>query len=133
MAFQKAVPLEWRPIRNYEGVYEVCKFGTVRRVKPWKNTTFGGFIKPVLISHGYQHVSLCRDNKAKSFRLHKIVAEAFLGPCPEGHVVNHRDGVKTNNWASNLEYVTPRENTAHAIRTGLFQPTGENQFTGRAA
>lgn len=52
----------------------------------------------------------------------------FIGPCPAGYVVNHKDGVKTNNTLSNLEYVLEIENHRHAQRLGLY-PTGERHMS----
>jgi HNH endonuclease len=51
--------------------------------------------------------------------VHQLVAEHFNGPCPDGLEVNHLNGWKSKNWASNLEYATPKQNIDHAWRTGL--------------
>ena len=55
----------------------------------------------------------------KSYKIHSLVANFILGERPKDYVVNHKDGVKTNNRPSNLEYVTIAENIRHAIETGL--------------
>lgn len=61
--------------------------------------------------------------------VHRIVIAAFIGPAPDGLVVNHKNGVKTDNRVSNLEYVTPEENAWHAWRIGLFDGVrGENHY-----
>jgi hypothetical protein len=52
------------------------------------------------------------------------VAEAFIGPCPPGLVVNHRDGNRQNNCVQNLEYCTYSENALHAVASGVW-PVGE--------
>jgi hypothetical protein len=63
-------------------------------------------------------------------KVHRLVAAAFLGPCPEALEVNHRDGNKLNDRASNLEYVTHLYNVQHANRLGL-SPVGARIGTSR--
>lgn len=55
----------------------------------------------------------------KTIPIHTLVANLILGERPKDFVVNHKDGVKTNNRPSNLEYVTIAQNVRHSIETGL--------------
>lgn len=73
-------------------------------------------LKPTLGERGYYKIStsVCRAG-----HVHCAVVEAFIGLIPKGMHVNHIDGVKTNNHLSNLEIVTPSENTKHAYAMGL--------------
>lgn len=110
---------QWRPVVGYEGYYAVSNFGRVRR------TGFGrckpsGHILSQKISRGYFSVHLSVHQKKKSPAVHRLVAAAFIGKCPEGHCVNHKSGIKTDNRLENLEYVTPSENNYHAVRLGTF-------------
>lgn len=105
-----------------EGFYEVSDWGRVRRAKPGARTKVGRLLKTPVSSHGYATAHCYFSGKARGKYVHRLVAEAFIGPCPPGKQVNHKDGVKTNNNAANLEYVTPKDNTAHARRTGLCRP-----------
>lgn len=76
------------------------------------------FLKPYTSSGGYYQVQLNNEHGRKTFMLHRIVAEAFLGS-PDSDImqVNHKDGDKSNNVLSNLEWVTPKENVKHCVYT----------------
>jgi hypothetical protein len=68
---------------------------------------------------GYYRIEISTLSGKKTFSVHRMVSELFI-PVIEGkHYVNHKDGIKTNNAVSNLEWVTPSENTIHALDTGL--------------
>lgn len=89
---------EWREIEGYEGLYQVSSYGNIRRN--------GVVIKPLLRPNGYYQVSLCKNGKRKSHKIHRLVAKAFPEICGEwfdGCEINHKDECKTNNKASNLE------------------------------
>lgn len=111
-----AVEEEWRPC--FCGHYEVSSSARVRR----KST--GRFLSASPNGSGYLKTSVCVEGNEITVSVHRLVAEAFHGPCPDGYVVNHIDGNKRNNVPENLEYVTPRENSLHAARAGLA-PSGK--------
>lgn len=108
---------EWRPVLG--GDYEVSSLGGVRRARPGRRTSVGRPMKPVLMRIGYLMVAPTVNGRNRRMYVHRLVAEAFLGPCPDGCEVNHIDGCKTNNTVENLEYVTHAENMRHAVNVGL--------------
>ena len=61
----------------------------------------------------YFAIKIMRGGKSKRFRLHNLVAEAFLGPRPEGYHVAHLDGDRFHDKLVNLAWVTPKENEKH--------------------
>ena len=107
----------WKPIPSMPG-YSVSSEGRVRsehRVIQRTNgprTIYERILKGALDSVGYRNISVASLGLPR--RIHPIVAEAFLGPCPSGFEVNHKDRDRTNNRAENLEYVTHGENMQHA-------------------
>jgi hypothetical protein len=116
---------EWRDVPGWP--YQVSSLGRVRRVH---------IVTPVKTSKAYNRICLSRGRKdgARSrdterlFFVHRLVAEAFIGPCPEGkdHVA-HIDGNPQNNVPSNLYWATPKENAADRARHGKYT-SGERHF-----
>lgn len=109
---------EWRPFAD--GNYAVSNFGRVKRLTDGRRTHAGRMMKLTKMSIGYYSVGPTINGKNVKMTVHRLVAEAFIGPCPEGHEVNHKDGDKTNNRVDNLEYVTHQENMVHAHTSGLI-------------
>lgn len=81
----------------------------------------GGFIRQYVDKDGYMRVMVNPTKKRTWFGVHRIVAQAFI-PNPEGKPqVNHKDGNKSNNHVSNLEWSTAKENINHAWDMGLCE------------
>lgn len=112
----------WKPIRGFAN-YEVCADGLVRRSAPGAGARVGRVLTVSKRADGYCTVTLGRSSTTNY--VHRLVADAFIGPCPDGMEVNHLDGDKSNNSVRNLEYATRAENAAHASRMGLT-PTGDS-------
>ena len=102
----------WKAVNGYEGLYEVSDKGRVKGLK--RNR----ILKNIVDSLGYVRVSLCKENKPKPQKIHRLVAEHFLKPS-EYKVVNHIDGNKENNSVENLEWCNASQNRKHACDTGL--------------
>lgn len=88
-----------------------------------QNRMTGRFLKTGPNNSGYPNVTLTNYNGERIFRgVHVLVAEAFFNGEHRGLEPNHRDGVKSNNFVGNLEWMTHSENEKHAWRTGLKKP-----------
>jgi len=111
----------WKRLTGFYDRYEVSNLGRVRNLS-------GKVLRPCLTVRGYIQFTPKRDGVKKAKQIHQLVAAAFLGPCPPGLEVNHKNGIKTDASLSNLEYVTHQENVAHAIATGL-KPRGKGGRT----
>ncbi len=124
----------WKPIKDYEGLYEISNFGNVKILA--RNYTRYNYltkryniikvkekITQGTINGGYRRICLTKNKVEKNKRIHKLVAEAFI-PNPNNYsYVNHIDGNKQNNYIDNLEWCTLYQNNTHAYKTGLRKST----------
>jgi HNH endonuclease/NUMOD4 motif len=100
--------MEWRPVPGYEGIYQVADDSQILSAP--RATTRGGLMKLYPDRHGYPWVTLTRNGVQKRYPVHQLVAAAFIGPCPPGQEVRHKDGNPANPSAGNLHYGTHAEN-----------------------
>jgi len=111
---------QFKDVKGYEGLYEVSNHGRV-----FSHYGKGKILSSCKTSSGYKLVNLVKDGIKKDVNVHRLVANAFIDNPLGKRCVNHIDGNKTNNSVDNLEWVTERENTQHAIRTGLYAGISE--------
>lgn len=123
---------EWRSVCGFEGLYEVSSTGKIRSLDRYVNSRNNsrefkkGVTMKAQINHkGYMTVVLHKENKPYSKTVHRIVAEAFLENKNNLPQINHKDTNKTNNNASNLEWISNYDNMQHAIKHGCYK----NAFT----
>lgn len=104
----------WKDIPEWEGLYKVSNMGRCFSVR--KNQ-----IKPLAPNnYGYLRVHCYDGERRKKFFVHRLVASLFVNGYSDGLVVNHKDGDRQNNAASNLEWVTKSANTKHAVDNGMI-------------
>lgn len=115
-----------KDIQGYEGVYAITRDGKVWSYpKTRQGAHDGKWLKPAILVSGYEAVSLWKSGKQKNFRVNRLVAMAYV-PNPNNVTqVNHKNGKKRDNRASNLEWCTHSENVIHALKTGLSNNRGE--------
>ena len=134
----------WKPVVGYENLYEVSNLGRIRSFDRWvksKNGSIricrGRILKPYTNKDGYLCVVLSKNNKQKTFRVNRLVAQAFLDNPNNLPQVNHKDENKQNNNVENLEFCDCKYNinfgTAIARRSKtvskpVLQYTLDGQF-----
>lgn len=125
----------FKPVKDYEGLYEVSDSGIVKRLggnvsiktenkyythcDKYIRNKKEMILRPRIINK-YLNVSLFKDGKYKHYRVHRLVAEAFCEKPGNAECVNHKNANKLDNRAENLEWVTQKENSQHAIKLGLW-------------
>lgn len=108
---------EWRPVAEFELLYEVSSMGRVRSIRREKA------LSSQVSNSGYFYVHLWKSNKRHARFIHRLMARAFLPTYRDELQVNHLDGSKQHNRLHNFEMVTASENMTHAVRSlGLLTP-----------
>ena len=116
---------EWKPVPQYEGLYEISDAGMVRNcrtqrlLKVQKNC-----------QTNYLQVFLWRNNKQKTASVHRILFEAFVAPLKPGEIVRHLNDVKADNRLENLAAGSHSDNRKDAARNGS-QPRGETTWCAK--
>ena len=122
----------WKDIAGYEGLYCISDTGIV---KSYPKMSGGSPRKEHILREnvkrtGYSSVVLAKDGKHTTVLIHRLVASAFVPNPKNSPVVNHVDGNKLNNAASNLEWCTYSQNTVHAYNHGMNH-RGENHYKSK--
>ena len=115
---------EWRPVKGYEGLYEVSNLG---RVKTLQRVYHCGnhhsyrmvdehIMKPVKIKGGYLRIALSNGCKRSSHLIHRLVAEAFIQNPDNLPTINHKDCNPSNNFVDNLEWCSQQYNNRYGDR-----------------
>jgi len=123
----------WKPVPGWEDFYAVSDLGRVRSLDRWTRTRGDGrrfapgrILKAAIDGTGRYTVRLTRDNSGHTHKVHRLVLEAFRGPCPPGMECCHGPGGPLDNRLVNLRWGTKKQNAADKIRDGHpHGPRGE--------
>lgn len=105
-----------KAIQGYEELYRISSKGRVFSIAK------SIFLTPLPNNHGYLSVGLYKNRRCKKMLIHRLVAQAFMGNHENKPDVNHKDGNKSNNVVSNLEWVTKSENSKHSYLNKFHRP-----------
>jgi hypothetical protein len=114
-------PEEWRRIPSHPD-YEVSSYGRVLSYKRRQPRLLKGFVHPL----GYVRLNV--DGRQHS--VHRLVAEAFIGPCPEDKEVDHINRIRHDNRPENLRYLTRQENMARMVPRPFTECVNGHSMTG---
>lgn len=128
---------EWRPIKGYEGIYEVSNLGNIRSLdrymysKRWNGNRLikGHILKPTKSHNGYLRIELTdKEDERKKHPVHRLVAQAFIDNPNNLPQINHKDEIRDNNNADNLEWCDAKYNVnyGHCIEKHFVKV---NQYT----
>lgn len=119
---------QWRPVVGFEGRYEISNHGRVRSLErvvnggptPTSTRRVPARIRAVAVDKsGHLHLILHKDAKRLQRTVHRLVAEAFIGPRPFPEAqIRHLNGIPTDNRVENLCYGTAQENAQDMLRHG---------------
>ena len=117
----------WKDIPGYEGLYQASTNGKIKSLprKKWNGhqfiTTKERILTPRTDKKGYACYVLYKSGVRKNFKGHYLILNTFIKNVSNKKQINHKDGIKSNNILSNLEYSTPSENIIHAYENNLIK------------
>lgn len=127
----------WKNIEGYEGLYQVSNYGRIKSLRGWNGKEY---VQREKIINGWEQysnkkyeykrnvISLLKEGRRKEFKVHQLVAKAFI-PNPHGFsVVNHKDFNPLNNCSENLEWTSFQENLNYSRRNGRFLRIPQSEY-----
>ena len=114
---------EWKPIKGYEGLYEVSNMGRVKSLYYGKDI----ILKQGMDHNGYMVLGLSKDGTRSTKKVHRLVATAFIRNTNNYEVVNHKNGNKKDNTVDNLEWCTSSYNIKHAYHNRLMNTDAQKK------
>jgi hypothetical protein len=100
----------WKDIKDYQGKYQVSNLGRVKSLN-YNHTGKERILKSFINTKGYSQIVLCKNGKAKTLTIHRLVYQAFNGELIEGLVIDHISGNPLDDRSINLQQITSRQNT----------------------
>lgn len=134
--YADVLPIEqWRDVSGFEGIYQISNNGVLKSYDRYVAGKFGSkrfqkgkVQRPEITRKGYIRYTMSIKKGSSVRKLaHVLVAQHFIDKVPGKTQVNHKDGVKSNNVFTNLEWATGSENVKHAFETGLSTPNHNNK------
>ena len=123
---------QWKPVVGYETHYAVSDHGRVKRTRANQGARSGHVLKVFAGASGHLKVGLHVNREKQTVSVHRLVLEAFVGPCPEGMECCHGDGNPANNRLGNLRWDTRLANTHDKKRHGTHvkgEDVGNSKLT----
>ena len=118
----------WKDIENYKGLYQVSSQGRVKSLN-YKHTGKEKVLKSNKNKNGYLQIYLCKDEKVKSFLIHRLVSQAFI-PNPENKPsIDHINTIRDDNRVENLRWVTHKENMNNPL--SIKKVKGINNYNAK--
>lgn len=108
----------WKDIEGFEGKYKISNKGNVYSAR------YDRYLSLITNHKGYIEVHLCVDGKRRKFKVHRLVANAFINNPNDLPQVDHIDHVKSNNYVDNLQWITNKKNNQRKWDDGY----GRNQY-----
>jgi hypothetical protein len=120
---------KWKAINGFEDQYEISNLGNLRSIDRIVKHYIDGFTRRYKGSNkkirpdkdGYLRCTLKKDGKSYHFRVHRLVADAFISNERQLKIVNHLNGIKTDNRVENLEWCNHSDNVIHAVSNRLIE------------
>ena len=106
----------WKDVVWYEWLYQVSNMGNVKSLKNGRWWIWKERILKFTLNFWYSHIRIFKNNKGKTFRIHRLVAQVFIPNLENKLEVNHKNWIRDDNRVENLEWCTSSENKIHKFR-----------------